>query len=614
MPTNNTSYDIISAKISSMKSTYTSLRTKSDDYVFSALCIKSNLYKNPALVFYEKDFDDMIVDGQYDGGVDILTSDPNSENSDLIIAQSKFYTSITREDVSNALTKMAIFYNDMLQGHYEEVNEKVQRRFLTLNSEVGEESKIRFIFYTSAPQSRINKPQMEKKFLEQFSNPDKIELSILFGSDIEEEIKEAESRRPSVEFGKIRIDRPGNYLTYGDDAVIVNVSSFSIKKLYAQHNINLLSKNLRYHVPGVEIDKGINNTIQNDSRLFWYKNNGITIVCDSFNIDGKEIQLRNFSIINGGQTTYMLHKSDRIDEDNDFYLPCKIIKATGETENDKNIFCLEIAKAANTQKPIKPVDLKANSPEQVRFAQAMREVGIFYQTKRGEQVPTAYKETYLNSSLAEIGKLGLAAIFQLPCQSRTKPSLLYAPQYYNVIFSENPVQTAKLSRELLYIDYYFRNIYQKKFDRENNNMPDANERIAFAHNSRTICIAFVAFASRYYQKNIRHQDLQTIFATACSEAASNSEILSSIFRNINGIQYFLPPTLFNQKDEYDTVLDKLFTTIINAGVISFSMASRYDPKLTATNFLKKEKYYYVILSDHWASLSRDIDEILKPIM
>ena len=37
---------------------------------------------------------------------------------------------------------------------------------------------------------------------------------------------------------------------------------------------------------------------------FWLKNNGITIVCGDFEIDGREVKLRDFSIINGGQTTY----------------------------------------------------------------------------------------------------------------------------------------------------------------------------------------------------------------------------------------------------------------------------------------------------------------------
>jgi hypothetical protein len=56
MPTNDTSYDFIKNKIQSMKEAYPSLRSKSDDYVFSALSVKSHLYKNPALILTENDF------------------------------------------------------------------------------------------------------------------------------------------------------------------------------------------------------------------------------------------------------------------------------------------------------------------------------------------------------------------------------------------------------------------------------------------------------------------------------------------------------------------------------------------------------------------------------
>ena len=606
------SYEFIKSKIQSMKEAHPSLRSKADDYVFSALCVKSHLYKNPALVITENDYAEMVVDGQYDGGVDVLLTDPSSESSDLVIAQSKYYATISFEDVFNAMTKMAAFYKDMQQGHYEQVNATVQRRFLSLFSEVGEESKIHFVFYTSALQSGINKARIEKKFRELFADSSQFEVSIFFGKDVVEEIKESESRRATVEHGKIRIDESGNCLLYGENAAIVNASAFSIKALYAQHNIQLLARNLRYHIAGRDIDRGIDETIRNNPESFWYKNNGITIVCSEFSIDGREVKLRDFSIINGGQTTYMIHKSRSIDEHNDFYLPCKIIKTEGDTEDEKNTFSLSIAKATNTQKPIKPVDLKANSPEQVRFAQSMREVGIFYQTKRGETVPRAFSEAYLNSSLVEIGKLCMAAIYQVPCASRTKPSALYNPQYYDKVFDGNQMQIAKLSKELLYIDYYFRTTFQRKFDRENADLPDANDRISFAHNARTICIAFVAFASRYYYGNISNNDLNTIFAVARTDSASDFR-LYDIFANMDNVTHFIPPEIFNEKDRYDDVLDKLFNVIIEAGITSFMMASGFDATLNATNYLKKDKNYYSILAIHWRNISASINRIFEEL-
>lgn len=612
MPTQDTSYEYIKTKISAYKDTYPSLRDKADDYVFSAVAVKSNYYKNPAIDFNESEFDDMIVDGQYDGGVDILLTDPNSETSDLVIAQSKFYTHITMEDVVNALTKMGLFYKEMQQGHYESVNQKVQGRFLSLNSEVGDESKIHFVLYTSAPKSGIRKDRCIKKFREQFSDSSQFEVDILFGADIEEEIKESESRRPTVENGKIAIDEANNALTYGEDAVIVNVSAFSIKQLYAEHNTNLLSRNLRYHIAGRDIDKAIEETIQNDPEQFWLRNNGITIICDEFNVSGKVVHLKNFSIVNGGQTTYMLHKSSGISEQNDLFLPCKIIRVMGETEDEKNAFSLAIAKATNSQKAIKQVDLKANAPEQVRFGQAMRECGIFYQTKRGEVVPKSFKQKHLNTDLAAVGKLCLAGVFQVPCTSRSKPSSLYVDKYYNPVFNGNQGQIARLCQELLYVDNYFRTQYQKKFDAANIDAPNANERIAFAHNSRTICIAFIAFASRYYQNNITDSDMQVVSGAAQSDVMPDS--IYDIFSNIEDIGYFVPNDVFNDKDKYESILDELFNLIIEAGIRCYTMAKRYDNTLNATNYLKKDKNYYVILSDNWPTLSAKVKEILSQYM
>lgn len=608
MPTDQSDYEFIKDKIHVMKESYPCLRNKTDDYVFSALTAKSQFYKNPALVLNESDFDNFIVDGQYDGGVDILLSDPNSESSNMIIAQSKFWQHISFDEAISAITKMVLFYKDMIRGNYEQVNEKVQGRFLSLYSEIGEESKITFVLYTSAPKGGIRKDRLERKFKDLFNDgqQSEFELLVLFGPDIVSEIKESECRRPTVESGKIHIDKRDNYLEYGENAVIVNVSAFSIKMLYAQYNTNLLSRNLRYHVSGRDIDKGINETIRENPESFWLKNNGITIICDEFDIDGKEVKLKNFSIVNGGQTTYMLHKSKFISETQDFYLPCKIIKTEGENEDEKNLFSLEIAKATNSQKAIRPVDLKANSPEQVRFSQIMREAGIFYQTKRGEVVPKEFKPAYLNSDLSEIGKLCLSGIFQMPGTSRNKPSSLYSPDYYDVIFDGNQKQIAKISRELLYIDYYFRNVFLKRFDSENRNQPDATDRITFAHNARTICLAYVVFASRYYQNNITDDALQYIFNSSRTEKADSH--VYEYMRNLSDINCIIPQHVFADKDCCDEVLYQLFMQIINAGSMCYSMAVRYEGGLNASNYLKKDKNYYSILQFQWQSLKASIKD------
>ena len=492
----------------------------------------------------------------------------------------------------------------MKAGHYERVNAQVQSRFLSLDAERSDEAKVHFVFYTSALQkTTIDKDYIEKNFRAQFTALDKIEVSILFAEDIKNEIDEWNSRKPTVSNGKIQIDEANNYLLYGEDAAIVNASAFSIKKLYGEYNIGLLSRNLRYHIKGGKLDKKIKDTINKDPASFWLKNNGITIICDDFDIDGREVKLSNFSIVNGGQTTYLLNKSNITDK-KDFWLTCKIIKTVGETEDEKVAFSLEIAEAANAQKAIKPADLRANAPEQGRFAQAMRAVDVYYQIKRGEGVPDKYRDDdYRHTKLEEVGKLCLAAIFQMPCKSRTDSKSYYKENYYDVIFNGNQEQIAVISKELLYIDWYFSKKFLPEFTRNNEQTLNSSARIEFARLAGRICVAFVALAARYHQGNITDKDLASLTdENSCSNAYK-------MLCDLGEMKFLLPIELY--ADAYNEALDKFFTAIIDAGAATYSIAHQLKPALTATNYVKTDANYYNILKINWASLKLKIKEIFS---
>lgn len=603
-------YDYIVEKISAMKDSYSSLRDKPDYYVFSALFIKVAFYKNPESPLNENDLSKVIVDGSNDCGIDVLLLDPNSDEKDLIIGQAKFCKTITSEEVLNAMRKMADGYKELKEGHYGRANEQLSSRFVELDDKVDEESKIRFVFYTSAPKKGINTKRIETKFLEEFLDTDSIEVKILFATDVKKEIDDAASWKSIVERGKICIDKAGNCLRYGDNAVIINVSAFSIKKLYAEHEENLLSLNLRYHIKERKrdgVDYRIKTTIEENPKSFWLKNNGITIICDEFRIDGTIVHLRNFSIVNGGQTTYQLYKNDNVNSLNDFYLPCKIIRNVCTSKDEKAAFSLEIAQAANSQKPITQDDLKVNTPEQISFSHEMRAVGVFYQTKRGEKVPPRqYAEAYRRTKLDEVGKLCMAAIFQMPCVSRNKKKMMYQDRYYKYIFIEKQPQVAKICKELLYIEHYFKNTFKPRFEKDNKNRVDADTLTPFANKARTICIAFTALAARYHQGNITEEGLKTIFAAAQSQSDSTTDDLYKAIRDIGEMKSLLPKRLSDNMDLYDDALDKLFTAIIEEGILVYSFAIDNSPSLTANSFLQNDKNYYGILKRRWSALKKAI--------
>ena len=89
-------------------------------------------------------------------------------------------------------------------------------------------------------------------------------------------------------------------------------------------------------------------------------NNGIIIACEEFVIDGDNIKLYNFSIVNGCQTTTLLGKYSGRDEGKDFPIACKIIMPSAKSSEDFIKFISEIAEASNSQKAINDRDLKAN--------------------------------------------------------------------------------------------------------------------------------------------------------------------------------------------------------------------------------------------------------------
>lgn len=207
----------------------------------------------------------------------------------------------------------------------------------------------------------------------------------------------------------------------------------------------------------------------------------------------------------------------------------------------------------------------------------------------------------MHTKLLDVGKLCLAAIFQLPCKSRNKPSEVYKDDYYNPIFNvKTQKQVAQISKELLYMDDYFTTKFLPQFDKENKNIPEASELLPFAHSARTICIAFTALAARYSQDNITDEDITLLVSNT-----SNSGIYDKL-RDIDNIKNLLPLKL--ETDSYDAALDKLFTAIIDAGFDIYSLAHDDNLSLTAGNFLKNDNNYYNILRKRWRTLRNEIRE------
>ena len=76
-------------------------------------------------------------------------------------------------------------------------------------------------------------------------------------------------------------------------------------------------------------------------------------------------------------------------------------------------------------------------------------------------------------------------------------------------------------KELLYIDNYWKKEFKAQYEKETRNSPNYTDMLPFANNSRTICIAFVMLASRYYSGNLDANDINTIYNGKKSDSAKN---------------------------------------------------------------------------------------------
>ncbi len=93
---------------------------------------------------------------------------------------------------------------------------------------------------------------------------------------------------------------------YGN-ALVASVPGAALKELYEQHGNRLFDQNVRLFLGTRKgtVNAGIRDTLGDaaDRGHFWAYNNGITIIARTFDFEDGAVELTDFSIVNGCQTT-----------------------------------------------------------------------------------------------------------------------------------------------------------------------------------------------------------------------------------------------------------------------------------------------------------------------
>lgn len=366
--------------------------------------------------------------------------DPSVHPIDILIAMDRenaLTPTELKKRISNAYKKCVEFLNG-LKGHSSNPG-PVEHRLHDLGfNNLGNESTpitIRFLLHvipTQKAQDTIRKLIDEVSKSRGLSVP----LEILFGNDIDYEVRNTASACQFVSTGELIVDNASNVCRYEEgpcDALFANIRATSLRKIWRDKAAyGLLAQNLRFYVSIPRVDSAMLNTMAKTPNQFWYFNNGITIICESFDFDGNRLKLKNFSIVNGGQTTHNIGSVAELA--NDFLLPCKIIALKSPQHqplppDDQTEFIANVCTATNSQKPIKAADAVANRKEirELRLhLKATPACSIYLIAKVNEKVDrAAYPAVWQRVKTSRLGQLLLSFLYQYPCTARNKTMALF---------------------------------------------------------------------------------------------------------------------------------------------------------------------------------------------
>lgn len=263
-----------------------------------------------------------------------------------------------------------------------------------------------------------------------------------------------------VPYDELHSDAYNNFLEYTprdsqnnpikcDKAILCCIRGYDLAILCdryystAQGRNILFGQNLRESLAKKsKTSKEMKDTIDTEPGRFWHYNNGITIIAETIDLKKDEesgedvIQLTNFSIINGAQTTstlreYYTEAKQRYDEVAQEKLKQVYVLARLMEITDDRKFGNKIAVYNNSQNAISSRDMVANNTEQnALFERFWDSEGssphIYVQIRNGSTKPSHPRiEKHQSTSNEELAQLSFAAFLQEPFSAKNKKATLF---------------------------------------------------------------------------------------------------------------------------------------------------------------------------------------------
>jgi hypothetical protein len=263
-----------------------------------------------------------------------------------------------------------------------------------------------------------------------------------------------------------------NYQSY-----LAIISGDTLANIYRSFGARLLEQNVRSFLQFTgKINKGIRETIRKEPQMFLAFNNGIASTADHVELielanGGKAIaKVKDFQIVNGGQTTASIFHSQKQDKSDVSKIYVQVKLTVVKKKDEFSTIVSRIAEYANSQNKVSVVDLSSNHPFHIELEKLSRVIWAPDPTRQNKQTRWFYERArgqYKN----EMNKEGTTTSRKKAFELKNPKNQLFQKEtlakFYNA-WNFNPHFVAKGSQKN-YVEF-FKNV--PKLLKDNKGLPD----------------------------------------------------------------------------------------------------------------------------------------------
>lgn len=391
----------------------------------------------------ETEIDESITDGSMDKGIDAIFEQENEDGENVLyVIQAKYFENSDNSLDEAAINKAILAISNYVLGDSptDSMNAKLKKRAELYQERLssGKIDIVSLVFVTNGQKVNHNLVSTLGQFKNQQNGQLKYEiyseedLSIVFAPRSAIPVKQIELRiiKDVGRGEETFINLPDIDFVQGKVAKIDVCDLAEIIK----ENPNIFHANVRaYQSIRNKVNEVIAKTLSDEeaAKQFIYLNNGITLLCDNFNIKpGNEvIFIDNPAIINGCQTANTIlevYNEGKIQPNTAFVL-VRIIKSKDEGVKRKIII------SSNTQTAVRNRDLISEDEIQKQLEAEFLTLGFYYERKKGLHADKSQDKII---DLEKAAQYYLALYLQKPAEAKNKKSEIYK-SYKEQIFNKD---------------------------------------------------------------------------------------------------------------------------------------------------------------------------------